>query len=107
MPARPNFFLLLELDPSHRRLAGIELHVQERRRAWARDRSQGSPKLRRKAEIGLGLLPEIESVLKNPETRRLEAKEARRQKQQEDALRLQELDGPLPSCKTGRWNLQH
>ena len=101
MPARPNFFLLLELDPAVDDWQVIALHIQERRRAWARDRSQGSPKLRRKAEVGLGLLPEIESVLKNPETRRLEAKEARRQKQQEDAVRLQELDEAIAVLKTG------
>jgi tetratricopeptide (TPR) repeat protein len=101
LSARPNFFLLLELDPDVDDWQVIALHVQERRRAWARDRSQGSPKLRRKAEIGLGLLPEIESVLKNPETRRLEAKEARRQKQQADVVRLQELDEAIAVLQTG------
>lgn len=101
MPDRPNFFLLLEFDPAVDDWPAIELHIQERRRAWAKDRSQGSPKLRRKAEMGLGLLPEIESVLRNPETRRQEAKEAHRQKQQEDAVRLQELDGAIAILKTG------
>jgi tetratricopeptide (TPR) repeat protein len=101
LPDRPNFFLLLDLDPGTDDWQVIAPHIQERRRAWARDRSQGSPKLRRRAEMGLGLLPEIESVLKNPETRRLEAKEARRQRQQEDAIRLQELDGAIDVLKTG------
>jgi tetratricopeptide (TPR) repeat protein len=101
LPDRPNFFLLLELDPAVDDWQVIELHIQERRRAWAKDRSQGSPKLRRKAEVGMGLLPEMESVLRNPETRRLEAKEAGRQRQQEDAIRLQELDGAIAVLKTG------
>jgi hypothetical protein len=101
LPDRPNFFLLLDLDPGIDDWQVIAPHIQERRHAWARDRSQGSPKLRRRAEMGLGLLPEIESVLKNPETRRLEAKEARRQRQQEDAIRLRELDGAIDVLKTG------
>jgi hypothetical protein len=101
LPGRPNFFLLLELDPAVDNWNAIGLHIQERRRAWAKDRSQGSPKLRRRAEMGLGLLPEIESVLRNPETRRQEAKEALRQRQQEERERLRELDDAIAVLKTG------
>jgi hypothetical protein len=101
MPDRPNFFLLLELDPAVDDWKEIELHIKERRQVWSKDRSQGSPKARRRAETGLGLLPEIESVLRNPEARRQEAKEALRQKQQEERERLRELDGAIAVLKTG------
>jgi tetratricopeptide (TPR) repeat protein len=98
---RPNFFLLLELDPAVDDWRVIEPHIQERRRVWSKDRSQGSPKARRRAEVGLSLLPEIESVLRNPETRRQEAKEALRQRQQEERERLRDLDEAIAVLKTG------
>ncbi len=90
--ARENFYLLLDLDPTVDDWKTIETRLQEKRRAWSRDRSQGNPKARRRAERHLHLLPEIESVLKDPETRRQEAKEARKRRQEILKERLRELD---------------
>jgi tetratricopeptide (TPR) repeat protein len=90
---RENFFLLLELDDTVDDWTVIEAHVLERKRVWSKDRSQGNPKARRRAERGLGLLAEIETVLKDPESRRQEAREARKLRQQEQQTKLKELDG--------------
>ena len=76
MPAeRPNFYLLLELDPSVEDRSAIEQRIAEKQEAWSRDR-MGNPKARRRAESSLALLPEIRAVLADPEARRQEAKGA-------------------------------
>jgi hypothetical protein len=101
MPAeRPNFYLLLELDPSVDDWQVIDQRITEKQRAWSRDRSMGNPKALRKAESSLALLPEIRSVLAHPETRREEAKEAVRQQQKAIKERTRELDEVVALLKS-------
>ena len=92
MAERENFFLLLELDPSVDDWATIEQRILEKRRAWSRDRSQGNPKARRRADRNLALLEDIETVLKDPETRKQEAKQARKEQERLRQEQLRELD---------------
>jgi len=80
---RPNFYLLLELDPKVDDWPTIQQRLLEKQRAWANDKTMGNPKARRRAESSLAMLHEIETLLKDSEARQKEAKEARRQ-QKED-----------------------
>ncbi len=94
MPAdqqRPNFYLLLDLDPAVDDWKVIEQRIQEKQREWSRDRSMGNPKARRKAESSLAQLADIKTVLSNTETRREEAKEAVRQQQKGRQEKAREL----------------
>lgn len=99
---RENFFLLLELDDAVDDWTVIEAHILERKRAWSKDRSQGNPKARRRAERGLALLADIETVLRDPESRRQEAREARKLRQQEQQTKLKELDEAISVVQRGR-----
>jgi hypothetical protein len=74
MMARQNYFLLLELDPDKATTwAAIEPQLKKKRNEWS------TPHPTRKLEFQTyrGLLPDIEAVLKNDETRRNEAAEAK------------------------------
>jgi hypothetical protein len=97
---RPNFYLLLELDPSVDDWRVIEQRIQEKQREWSRDRSMGNPKARRKAESSLAQLSEIKAVLSNAETRREEAKEAIRQQQKGKQEKARELDEMVAVLKS-------
>ncbi len=92
MAGRENFYLLLELDPSVDDWSVIEERLREKQRAWSKDRNQGNPKARRRAERYLALKSDIETVLKDPETRRQEAREAKKRRQELLKQELRELD---------------
>lgn len=102
MPAeRPNFYLLLDLDPAVDDWASIEPRIVEKQRAWSQDRSMGNPKARRRAESSLALLPEIRAVLADPEARRQEARSAAREKEKEKQGRDHELNEMIAVLKSG------
>jgi hypothetical protein len=100
MSDRPNFYLLLDLDPKVDDWPTIEKRLKDKQREWSAQRS-GNPKQRRTAESNLARLKEIEAVLKNDETRRQEAKEAVRQLQKARQEQARELDGAIEVLKTG------
>jgi len=107
MTERPNFYLLLDLDPKVDDWPTIEKRLKEKQREWSADR-QGNPKKRRVAESSLERLKEIEVVLKNEETRRQEAKEAvlqlqkARQEQTRHAVKSAgHLGGVRSTCSQG------
>lgn len=97
---RPNFYLLLELDPSVDDWKVIEQRIQDKQREWSRDRSMGNPKARRRAESSLAQLSEIKAVLSNAETRREEAKQAVRQQQKGRQEKAKELDDMIAVLKS-------
>lgn len=100
MPERPNFYLLLDLDPGVDDWPTIEKRLRDKQREWSNDRL-GNPKKRRIAETNLARIGEIEEVLKNAEHRGEEAKEAVRQAQKARQDRMRELDGAIEILKTG------
>ncbi|MEA2560974.1 MAG: hypothetical protein QOH06_2478 [Acidobacteriota bacterium] len=100
MSDRPNFYLLLDLDPKVDEWLTIEKRLKDKQREWSADR-QGNPKKRRIAESSLARIKEIEAVLKNDETRRQEAKEAVRQLQKARQEQTRDLDGAIEVLKTG------
>jgi hypothetical protein len=97
---RPNFYLLLELDPKVDDWPTIQQRLVEKQRAWSNDKSMGNPKARRRAESSLALLHEIETVLNDPEARRQEAKEARRQQEAAAKEKLRDLEDAIALFKT-------
>lgn len=98
---RPNFFLLLELDPGVDDWPTIQKRLVDKQRAWSTDKSMGNPKARRRAESSLALLQEIEAVLKDADARKREAGEARRQQEAAAKERLRDLDEAIALLKTG------
>ncbi|MCB1034859.1 MAG: hypothetical protein KDD47_13600 [Acidobacteria bacterium] len=116
MPAqRLNFYRLLELDPAVDDWLAIELQLGKMKEQWAKDRTQGNPKAKRRAETALPLLKELEETLKDPEKRRQEAREARQQLEEARARDFQELDEAITllrgtgDCDAEQWRrlLQH
>lgn len=93
MEQRPNFYTILELDPSVQDWPTIETAIQHKRREWSKQKNQGTPNARRLAERYAKLLPEINALLSKVQGRKAEANAAKvalnQQKQQKQA----ELDG--------------
>lgn len=77
MPARPNFYVLLGLDPTVTDPSVIDARIQEKKRDWSRQKNQGNPKDRRDAATALGLVREITAVMSDPAQRDAEAAQAR------------------------------
>ena len=100
MDERPNFYLLLEIDPSVDDWPTIEQQIHEKQRIWSRDRSMGNPKARRHAASSLALMQEIKTILEDPQTRKREAKEALRQQQAARQAQARELDEAISVIRT-------
>jgi bacterioferritin-associated ferredoxin len=94
MADRPNFFELLDLDPQRSNWPEIEARVKEKKGAWAKESTMGSPKKRQEAKRNLDLLPEILRVLQDPALRRQEA---------EDALRRRDAARQIQERKLAEW----
>jgi hypothetical protein len=100
MADRPNFYVLLELDPSVDDWEAIRQRIVEQRGRWSQDLGMGL-KARRRAESCLARLPEIETVLKDPEARRLEARGARRELDRARQERTRALDERIEVLRSG------
>lgn len=92
MPERPNFYVLLDLDPAVDDWVAIEGRITEKKRQWALERNQGNPKAQRQAQRSLELLPEIESTLRVPAKRREEAQAARQYQREAVKAAFERLD---------------
>lgn len=115
---RDNYYVLLGLDPDRDTTWGaIEPVLKKKRTEW----SMPHPTKKLEYQKNRALLPDIEKVLKNDETRRGEADEARRIVAERRSGALQELDKllevtgakgylteddvkALTNAATGRWN---
>ncbi len=95
MSGRPNFYILLELDPGIDDLQAIERRLVEKQRRWSQDSTQGNPADQRKASVNLKLIDDIRTTLSNPESRREEARIARVELGRLTEARGKELDGKL------------
>lgn len=87
---RPNFYDLLDLDPSVRDPAAIEERIREKKDQWAREIA-GPPKARARAEQAQSLLKDLQACLENPECREREAREAEALRAEERARNEKEL----------------
>ena len=101
MPDRPNFYVLLDLDPSVREWSPIEERIRAKRDEWARQRCQGHPKARVRAEQCQHYLPEIEACLKDRVCRAREAEEAERILATERRRHEAELDELVELIRSG------
>jgi hypothetical protein len=91
MADRPNFFELLELDPSVDDWTVIEKSIREKQSTWAKDRTNGSPARLQKAKQGMALLNEIREVMEDPLRRRREAEAARELRRKTHETKEREL----------------
>ncbi len=89
---RPNFYILLELDPSVDDWARIEARIQEKRREWSRQKSMGNPASKRKAQRHLGMIRQIQAMLQEAEGRKQEAKAAEKILKKARQTELKDLD---------------
>lgn len=100
-----NYYLILDLDPSIDDWAEIDKRLEEKRRKWGRDATMGAPAVRRKAEHYMKILDDIVAALKDPETRREIAREAKRQLEQQKQDKLEELNRYISVLKAeGRYS---
>jgi hypothetical protein len=100
MEKRPNFYIILELDPAIMDWPTIQAAIQNKRRSWSMDKNQGSPTARRKAERYLKFIPEMESLLKDPESCKKEAKAAAQELKKEQQAQFAELDKLISMLNT-------
>jgi hypothetical protein len=101
MADRPNFYEMLELDPSVDDRAAIQARLKEKQRAWAAEKTMGNPRARRTADRNLSLLREIEAVLATPEGRRAQREEARRLGEEARQARFAEVDEAASVFRSG------
>ena len=99
MADRPNFFELLELDPQQTNWPEIAKRIKEKKGAWAKESTMGSPKKRPEAKRNLDLLPEILKVLQDPVLRKQEAEDALRRRGAARKAQEQKLAGWIDLLK--------
>ena len=87
---RPNFYILLELDPSQKDPSAIQAAIDQKQGEWSRDRNR--PDKGREAQRNLELLPNIKEVLGDGEKREAEAREAKTILQEVERKAYQQLD---------------
>ena len=94
MNTRPNFYEILDLDPSNTSWSTIEPIIKKKKDEWNRHRNQGSPAQKRKAEQYLTYIKDIETLFKDKKATEDESKEYKRlikNKQKEQLSQLDEL----------------
>ena len=101
MSERPNYYLLLELDPSVDDWDVIDKHLRTCRIRWSGYVTQGPPKRKVKAQACLEQLGSMQSVLQDPESRRAEASAARQILEKERIAELATLDQKIALLKAG------
>ena len=101
MIERPNYYILLGLDPSVDDSDVIDQHLRTCRTRWSRDVTQGAPARKRKAQRYLEQLSRMHAVLQDPESRRDEARAARRVIEQERIGELAALDRQIGLLRAG------
>ena len=95
MAERPNYYILLDLDPSATDLAAISARIQDKQREWVKAKIMGSPKFRRKAEAYLELLDDITATMSDAALRAAEADAARQELADVQAAKRAELDDKI------------
>ena len=95
MTDRPNYYVLLDLDPSVVDPAAISARIQDKQREWAKTKTMGAPKVRRKAETYLEMLPDITATMGDDALRDDEADAARQELADVQAAKRAELDDKI------------
>lgn len=101
MDDRPNYYVLLGLDPSVDDPEVIERAIQENARRWSSQKSQGSLKDRRRARDSHDALPKIRRLMNDPAARRAEAVNAPLFVERERRTRLAKLEADIAVLRAG------
>lgn len=101
MPEHPNFYALLDLDPSVEDWTAIQARLEEKRRTWSSEKTMGNPRAKRTADRNLSLLREMAAVLATPEGRLAQRDEARRLAEQARQARFAEVDEAVAVFRSG------
>jgi hypothetical protein len=107
MDGRPNYYILLGLDPAVEDAGAIEKAIQAKRQEWSRQQNSGNPAAAPQAKANLAMIADIQRVMSDQEARRSEAGEARAHKKAERRKALEELDRmiellPGETCTTNQ-----
>ncbi len=95
-PERPNFFILLDLDPDAPwNQADFEIRLKEKQQKWARDSNSPNKDVKSAASLNLKLVGTIRTVMSDDQQRREEAKDAHTQATAHKAIRLAQLDSDI------------
>ena len=100
MEKRPNFYTILELEPSITNWSTIESTILDKRREWSRHKNQGTPAQRRKAERFLKYIPEMESLFRDPESRKQELKAHKQEQKKTKQAQFELLDDLIKNIHT-------
>lgn len=92
MSDQESFYDLLELNPRVEDAAAIEAAITRKRQQWARESSQGSPAIQRKAQLHLSRVGEIRVDMQDPARRKVHAELALKKGAQRRATVLAKLD---------------
>jgi len=101
MDQRPNYYMLLGLDPAEEDAGTIAKAIQNKKNQWSTEKVKGSPEQRAEATLNLDRVPDIHATLSNPESRREEADGARRLAKEERVTRLKSLDDMIAVLRAG------
>ena len=88
---QPNFFEVLDLDPSVDDWSVIEERIRKKKQQWSRDLSTGIPAKGRRAGLYQSLLPDITAVMKDSAKRKAEAQRFRELKQKDRKEKKEDL----------------
>jgi tetratricopeptide (TPR) repeat protein len=89
---RQNYYRILDLDPDVEDDQAIQTRIKDKQRQWSKQKTSGPPDSRRSAAANLEALRDINRVMSNPESRREEARAAKRLLQQERQEKFKLLD---------------
>ena len=95
MNERPNYYLLLDLDPAIEDEATIAKKIQEKKLGWSKKLNMGNPAHAAEAKANIARLPDIQRVMGDSEERRKEAGEAQKQKKEYRRVALEQLESMI------------
>lgn len=101
MAERPNYYELLELDPSVDDWPAIQARLEEKRGVWSVESTAGTLRLRYPAARNLSLVDDIRRVMGDAATRRTEAREAELRRARLRQGAMAELDGAIAVFRSG------
>ncbi len=101
MTARPNFYDLLELDPSVDDWSAIQARLDEKQRTWSAEKTGGTLRTKYAAARNLSLIGDIRSTLADAAKRRAEAEAAARRRAEARHAGIAAVDEAIAVFRSG------
>src|SRR4051812_31457796 len=91
MNERPNYYILLDLDPGIEDAVTIAKKIQEKKLEWSKKLNMGNPAHAAESKANIARLPDIQRVMGDSEARGKEAGEAQKQKKEARRVAFEQL----------------